>query len=124
MDVVLVAAAELAPLASTRYAPSDGALRPPRPLCAVRPAGTPLGGPQVPQLLAGGGKGKDAAAHPRRVLQDVTRHYAGSSKGGGFGVTDASGLPATSCHQDAQAASAAAKARVAAVRRQALRAMR
>lgn len=98
---------------------------------AVRPGSTPLGGPQLPQFLAGGGgKGKDAAAQ-RRVLQDVTHHYAGSSKGicigamgGAFGMVDTSGLPATTCHQDAQAAAAAAKARVAAVRRQALRAMR
>lgn len=103
------------------------------------PCGTPSGSPQLPVLLgtgdaSGGTKGGKAAAGEqpaRRPLSDVTHHYAAVSKGicigslgGSFGM-DVGGQLAASCSQEAQAAAAAAtKARVAAVRRQALRAMR
>ncbi|PRW56907.1 bromodomain adjacent to zinc finger domain 1A [Chlorella sorokiniana] len=104
----------------------------------VLPCGTPQGSPQLPILLgaddaSGGTKGGKAAGEQpaRRPLSDVTQHYAAASKGicigalgGGFGM-DLGGPLAASCSQEAQAAAAAAnKARVAAVRRQALRAMR
>lgn len=103
------------------------------------PCGTPQGSPQLPNLLgaaatSGGIKGGKAAAGEqpaRRPLGDVTHHYAAASKsicigalGGSFGM-DVGGALAASCRQEAQAAAAAAnKARVAAVRRQALRGIR
>ena len=104
-------------------------------LPAVLPANTAMGGPQLPQL-AGGKKEAALARHP---LVDVTRHYEASSSsicigamGGGFGIMPAAvaiGVPATSCRQEAAAAQeahalAAAAARTAAHKRQALRTMR
>lgn len=110
------------------------------PTCnAVLPCGTPSGSPQLPVLLgagdasgAKGGKAAEGEQPARRPLSDVTHHFAAASKGicigalgGSFGM-DMGGPLVASCSQEAQAAAAAAanKARVAAARRQALRAMR
>lgn len=105
---------------------------------AVLPTGTLPGGPQLPQSAAGGSSGKkpDGDKAPgRRVLSDVTQHYAASTKGifigalgAGFGAVDpALAAQATSCRQAAAAAEAAAAEAAAArvrAKRQALRTMR
>ncbi len=109
------------------------------PCNAVLPCGTPSGSPQLPVLLgagdasggAKGGKAAEGGQPARRPLSDVTHHFAAASKGicigalGGSFSMEVGGPLVVSCSQEAQAAAAAAnKARVAAARRQALRAMR
>lgn len=97
----------------------------------MAPANTPFGGPQLPQFAA------NKKEHPeRRPLVDVTQHYAASAtricigvQGGCFSMDTSTTCLTTSCRQEAAfvlesgetVAAAAAKARMAAAKRHALR---